>query len=77
MKNKKKEQKHNPFLAKVTGDICKETVMMAEIPLSVAALTFRTDTVKVLLDRGAPIDGTNNLGDNVCHSLIRKSKPGT
>ncbi|KAK7115702.1 hypothetical protein V1264_001524 [Littorina saxatilis] len=48
--------------------------MMGELPLSIAALTFEEDMVKLLLhDFKAKIHHTNSAGDTVFHSLIRYS----
>ena len=62
------------FKTKATGTVFRNTVMMAELPLSVAALTTDQDMFKTLLgywENGAVLDATNSKGDNVCHSLIR------
>ncbi|WAR31031.1 TRPV6-like protein [Mya arenaria] len=54
------------------GDIFRSTVMMGELPLTIAALTFDKGMFDLLLNEGAEIDARNGRqGDNVCHSLIR------
>ena len=52
---------------------CKfvNTVMMGELPLSVAALTFKTDMIDLLLAKGAEMERQNSKGDTVFHSLIK------
>ena len=47
------------------------TVLMGELPLSVAALTFNLEMVDELLNRGAKLHAVNTLGDTVFHSLVR------
>ncbi|XP_060578310.1 transient receptor potential cation channel subfamily V member 5-like [Ruditapes philippinarum] len=56
---------------KATGQVFTNTVMMGQVPLTIAALTFNRGMFDLLLNEGADLDGTNSLGDNVCHSLIR------
>ncbi|KAK7501772.1 hypothetical protein BaRGS_00006858 [Batillaria attramentaria] len=56
---------------KATGSGFKKTVMMGELPLSVAALTFNWDMVKKLDDHGAELHGRNSHGDTVFHSLVQ------
>ncbi|KAK7501828.1 hypothetical protein BaRGS_00006914, partial [Batillaria attramentaria] len=57
---------------KATGsEFTNATVMMGELPLSVAALTFNFVLVTKLLDKGAEVFGTNSRGDTVFHSLVR------
>ncbi|XP_060578311.1 transient receptor potential cation channel subfamily V member 5-like [Ruditapes philippinarum] len=70
----KKDTKHwksTLLKRKATGKIFTNTVMMGEVPLTIAALTFNRGMFDLLLNEGADLDGTNSLGDNVCHSLIR------
>ncbi|XP_045201815.2 transient receptor potential cation channel subfamily V member 5-like [Mercenaria mercenaria] len=70
----KKDTKHwksTLLKRKATGKMFTNTVMMGELPLSIAALTFNKGMFDLLLNEGADLDGTNRLGDNVCHSLIR------
>ena len=52
---------------------CKfvNTVMMGELPLSVAALSFNHYMVEVLLTNGVEMERQNTKGDTVFHSLIR------
>ncbi|KAK7478457.1 hypothetical protein BaRGS_00030303, partial [Batillaria attramentaria] len=57
--------------AKATGSRFHGTVLMGQLPLSVATLTFNTDMVEALLEKDVPIDGKNSFGDTVFHTLIR------
>ena len=62
------------FKVEVSGQIFRNTVMMAELPLSVAALKNDKTLFQNILKRwvfGAKLDARNSKGDNVCHSLIR------
>ena len=54
-----------------TGVKFVNTVMMGELPLSVAALTFNQDMIMALLQNGAEMERRNTKGDTVFHSLIR------
>ena len=54
-----------------TGLKFVNTVMMGELPLSVAALTFNTNMVEALLINGAEMDRQNTKGDTVFHTLIK------
>ncbi|XP_076436173.1 transient receptor potential cation channel subfamily V member 6-like [Babylonia areolata] len=56
---------------KAVGPCFAATVMMGELPLSVAALTFNVDMLDVLLVRGARLHWRNTQGDTLLHSLIR------
>ncbi|KAK7487388.1 hypothetical protein BaRGS_00021350 [Batillaria attramentaria] len=56
---------------KAVGPRFAATVMMGELPLTVAALTFNVPMVDLLLSHGARIHATNSLGDTVFHSLVR------
>jgi ankyrin repeat protein len=49
------------------------TVMMGELPLSVASLTFNEDAVSILLEHGAGMHAQNSYGDTVLHSLVKYS----
>ena len=53
------------------GKLFTNTVMMAELPLSIAAVMCNKGLFDLLLEHGAELDGTNRYGDNICHSLIR------
>ena len=56
------------------GSVFRNTVMMAELPLSVAALKNDRKMFQQLLqygEHGAALDARNSKGDNVCHSLIK------
>ncbi|XP_067662642.1 transient receptor potential cation channel subfamily V member 2-like [Haliotis asinina] len=56
-----------------TGSRFTNTVMMGELPLSVAALTLDTDTVELMFKYGPSdmISFQNSYGDTVFHSLIK------
>lgn len=54
-----------------TGSQFVNTVMMGELPLSVAALTFNQEMISTLLQNGAEMERRNTKGDTVFHSLIR------
>lgn len=54
-----------------TGFKFANTVMMGELPLSVAALTFNQDMIVALLKNGAEMERRNTKGDTVFHTLIR------
>ncbi|XP_045201368.2 transient receptor potential cation channel subfamily V member 5-like [Mercenaria mercenaria] len=54
-----------------TGQKFANTVMMGELPLSVAALTFNFEMINVLMYNGAEMERRNTKGDTVFHSLIR------
>ena len=56
-----------------TGRIFVNTVMMGELPLSVASLTFNEETVCTLLEHGAKLHTQNSYGDTVLHSLVKYS----
>ncbi|KAH3803028.1 transient receptor potential cation channel subfamily V member 5-like [Dreissena polymorpha] len=54
-----------------SGDMFANTVMMGELPLSVAALTFNEQMIDLLLRNGAELERQNTKGETVLHSLIR------
>ena len=56
-----------------TGNLFVNTVMMGELPLSVASLTFNKNTVNILIDHGANMHAQNSYGDTVLHSLVKYS----
>jgi transient receptor potential cation channel subfamily V protein 2 len=56
-----------------TGRMFVNTVMMGELPLSVASLTFNEDAVNILLEHGADLHAQNRYGDTVLHSLVKYS----
>ena len=56
-----------------TGNLFVNTVMMGELPLSVASLTFNENTVNILIDHGADMHAQNSYGDTVLHSLVKYS----
>lgn len=68
-----KVQQHKQKLLQglATGDIFMNTVTMAQLPLSIAAVTGRRGIFDLLQQHKAELDATNTYGDNVCHSLIR------
>ena len=53
------------------GNEFANTVMMGELPLSVAALTFNKEMINTLLKKGTKKHRQNSKGDTVFHSLIR------
>ena len=64
-------KKWNLLHQRATGSKFVNTVMMGEIPLTVAALKLNTTIIEVLLRHGAELSKQNSMGDNVCHSLIK------
>ncbi|KAH9508843.1 hypothetical protein Btru_050204 [Bulinus truncatus] len=56
---------------RATGSVFKNNIMMGEIPLSVAILTFNTDMVKLLLKHGARLEEVNSKNDTIVHTLIK------
>ncbi|CAG2191056.1 unnamed protein product [Mytilus edulis] len=58
---------------RATGRIFTNTVMMGELPLHVAALTFKESIVDLLLENGAKMHRQNGCGDTVFHSLVKYS----
>lgn len=54
-----------------TGVRFVNTVMMGQLPLSVAALKFNTEMVDLILYHGAEMNRRNTDGDTVFHSLIK------
>jgi len=65
--SQKYDLKHNLALGKKFAN----TVMMGELPLSVAALTFNKEMINTLVNKGAKKHRHNSKGDTVFHSLIR------
>ncbi|XP_069121391.1 transient receptor potential cation channel subfamily V member 5-like [Argopecten irradians] len=57
--------------ARATGKIFNNSLMMGQIPLFVAALTFKYSIVDLLLRRGASLFVRNGKGDNVFHTIIK------
>ena len=53
------------------GSLFNDTVMMGQLPLSIAALTFNLKMVDLLLDKKAKLYYQNGMGDTVLHSLVR------
>lgn len=47
------------------------TVMMGQLPLTVAALTGNTETVDLLFECGANLHDQNEKSDTVFHSLVQ------
>lgn len=66
-----KERLVQVLSAKAVGCRFQHTVMMGQLPLSVAALTFETEMVELLLECGASIIWENSKKETVLHSLIR------
>lgn len=56
---------------RATGSRFVNTVMMGQLPLTVAALTGNTDIVDVLLEFGADLHIQNEEYDTVFHSLVK------
>ncbi|KAK3594297.1 hypothetical protein CHS0354_018987 [Potamilus streckersoni] len=57
---------------KATGLRFKNNIMMGELPLSIAVLTFNTQIVKLLLkQKETEVCQQNSVGDNLFHSLLR------
>ena len=71
--SKKDHRARKPALLKrlAVGAVFTNTVMMAELPLNIAAVTCNKGMFDLLIEHGAELDGTNRHGDNACHSLIR------
>ncbi|KAL3870606.1 hypothetical protein ACJMK2_038655 [Sinanodonta woodiana] len=55
---------------RATGLKFKNTVMCAEIPLSIAALTCNKELFENLLQHGAKVDGVNSQSDSIYHCFI-------
>ncbi|KAL3870605.1 hypothetical protein ACJMK2_038654 [Sinanodonta woodiana] len=55
---------------RATGLKFKNTVLFAEIPLSIAALTCNKDLFENLLQHGAKVDGVNSQSDSIYHCFI-------
>lgn len=53
------------------GSLFNDTVMMGQLPLSIAALTFNLEMVDLLWDKKAKLYYQNDRGDTVLHSLVR------
>jgi len=56
---------------RATGSAFGKTVMMGELPLFAAALSFDHDMVAEMLQQGAKPYMTNSKGDTVFHSIIK------
>lgn len=71
--SKKEHKARKPGMLKrlAVGAVFTNTVMMAELPLSIAAVTCNKGMFDLLIEYDAELDGTNRHGDNACHSLIR------
>ena len=54
-----------------TGSRFVNTVMMGELPLSVAALKNDMEIVDLLIDSDVDVSRTNSQGDTVFHSLVK------
>ena len=66
-------EKHHLLSIPATGSRFPHTVMMGELPLSVAATTFNEDIVLELIHAGARTIAQNSYGDTVFHSLVKFS----
>ncbi|KAK3590361.1 hypothetical protein CHS0354_020683 [Potamilus streckersoni] len=55
---------------RATGLKFKNTVLLAEIPLSIAALTCNKELFEKLLEHGARVDGVNSQSDSIYHCFI-------
>lgn len=64
-------QMSNLLKEKATGSRFVNTVMMGQLPLTVAALMGNTKIIDHLLDFGAELHNTNEHGDTVFHSLVK------
>lgn len=56
---------------KATGSRFVNTVMMGQLPLTVAALKGNTEIIQHLLNFGAKLHSRNENGDTVFHSLVK------
>ncbi|KAL3870599.1 hypothetical protein ACJMK2_038648 [Sinanodonta woodiana] len=53
-----------------TGQKFKNTVMLAELPLSIAALTCKKEVFEKLLQHGAKVDAVNSRLESIYHCFI-------
>lgn len=67
----KKKEMSTLLHIRATGSRFVNTVMMGQLPLTVAALTGNTDIVDVLLEFGADLNIQNEEEDTVLHSLVK------
>ncbi|KAK7478454.1 hypothetical protein BaRGS_00030300 [Batillaria attramentaria] len=65
------ERKRHILKTKAKGSSFRATIMMGELPLSIAALTFNDEMVELLLREGARIYTRTSRGDTVFHTLVR------
>lgn len=67
----KKEEMSSLLQTRATGFRFVNTVMMGQIPLTVAALTGNIEIVDVLIKSGADLHIQNDEEDTVFHSLVK------
>ncbi|WAR05531.1 TRPV3-like protein [Mya arenaria] len=63
--------KEELFREFATGSNFEETVMLGELPLFTAALSFNKEMFEFLLNEGADLYETNSTKDDIYHALIR------
>ncbi|WAR05533.1 TRPV3-like protein [Mya arenaria] len=63
--------KEELFRECATGRNFKQTVMIGELPLFTAALSFNIEMFEILLNKGADLYETNSTKDDIYHALIR------
>lgn len=71
VQQKKHEEMCRLLHSTATGAQFVNTVMMGQLPLTVAALTGNTEIVDLLLEYGANLHDQNEKGDTVFHSLVK------
>ncbi|KAK3592749.1 hypothetical protein CHS0354_016505 [Potamilus streckersoni] len=59
------------FSKRATGKEFKNTAMMGELPLSIAALTGNYEIIELLLEYNINVCQQNSQQDNLCHSLLK------
>ncbi|KAK7462653.1 hypothetical protein BaRGS_00038304 [Batillaria attramentaria] len=65
------DRKRHLLESRATGSAFRATIMLGELPLSIAALTFNKKMVRLLLRKGARIYTRTSRGDTVFHTLVR------
>ncbi|XP_052673739.1 uncharacterized protein LOC128155893 [Crassostrea angulata] len=71
VQQKQHEEMSSLLHSMATGGRFVNTVMMGQLPLTVAALTGNTEIVDLLLEYGANLHDQNEKGDTVFHSLVK------
>ncbi|XP_041350755.1 transient receptor potential cation channel subfamily V member 5-like [Gigantopelta aegis] len=66
-------EKRHLLTIPATGSRFRNTVMMGELPLSVAAATCNNNIVLQLINAGAKMNARNSYGDTVFHTLVKFS----